>query len=80
LNEALAGIMHHHERVDGTGYAMGFAGGEIPEFARAIAVAGGGRLRGLLTGAARLVSVESGVPDALTGIHRPGMGADPASQ
>jgi hypothetical protein len=39
LNEALAGIMHHHERVDGTGYPMGFAGGEIPEFARVIAVA-----------------------------------------
>jgi hypothetical protein len=39
LNEALAGIMHHHEKVDGTGYPMGFAGGEIPEFARVIAVA-----------------------------------------
>jgi len=39
LNEALAGIMHHHERIDGTGYPMGFAGYEIPEFARIIAVA-----------------------------------------
>jgi len=39
LNEALAGIMHHHEKVDGTGYPMGFAGHEIPEFARVIAVA-----------------------------------------
>jgi len=39
LNEALAGIMHHHERVDGRGYPMGFAGHEIPEFARIIAVA-----------------------------------------
>src|SRR5258707_2956095 len=39
LNEALAGIMHHHERIDGTGYPMGFAGDEIPEFARVIAVA-----------------------------------------
>jgi hypothetical protein len=39
LNEALAGIMHHHERIDGTGYPMGFAGHEIPEFARVIAVA-----------------------------------------
>src|SRR5215472_5125287 len=39
LNEALAGIMHHHEKVDGTGYPMGFAGNEIPEFARVIAVA-----------------------------------------
>jgi HD domain len=39
LNEALAGIMHHHERVDGRGYPMGFAGAEIPTFARVIAVA-----------------------------------------
>ncbi len=39
LNEALAGIMHHHERIDGRGYPMGFAGHEIPEFARIIAVA-----------------------------------------
>jgi HD domain len=39
LDEALAGIMHHHERIDGTGYPMGLAGHEIPEFARIIAVA-----------------------------------------
>jgi hypothetical protein len=39
LNEALAGIMHHHERIDGRGYPMGFAGDEIPEFARIIGVA-----------------------------------------
>jgi hypothetical protein len=39
LNEALAGIMHHHERIDGRGYPMGFAGDEIPLFARVIAVA-----------------------------------------
>jgi len=39
LNEALAGIMHHHERIDGRGYPMGFAGHEIPLFARVIAVA-----------------------------------------
>ena len=39
LNEALTGIMHHHERMDGRGYPMGFAGDEIPEFARVIAVA-----------------------------------------
>lgn len=39
LDEALAGIMHHHERVDGLGYPMGLAGTEIPEFARIIAVA-----------------------------------------
>jgi hypothetical protein len=39
LNEALTGIMHHHERMDGRGYPMGFVGDEIPEFARIIAVA-----------------------------------------
>jgi hypothetical protein len=39
LYEALNGIMHHHERIDGRGYPMGLAGHEIPEFARAIAVA-----------------------------------------
>ncbi|MCO5972979.1 HD-GYP domain-containing protein [Actinoallomurus soli] len=39
LDEALGGIMHHHERVDGKGYPMGLAGEEIPEFARIIAVA-----------------------------------------
>ena len=39
LGEAFAGIMHHHERLDGLGYPMGLRGDEIPEFARAIAVA-----------------------------------------
>nr|WP_078762824.1 HD-GYP domain-containing protein [Marinactinospora thermotolerans] len=39
LDEALAGIMHHHERMDGRGYPMGLAGEEIPEFARIISVA-----------------------------------------
>jgi hypothetical protein len=39
LDEALAGIMHHHERIDGRGYPMGLAGAEIPEFARVLAVA-----------------------------------------
>ncbi len=39
LFEALNGIMHHHERIDGQGYPMGLAGHEIPEFARVIAVA-----------------------------------------
>jgi len=39
LNEALTGIFHHHERIDGRGYPMGLAGDEIPEFARIIAVA-----------------------------------------
>lgn len=39
LGEAYAGIMHHHERLDGKGYPMGLKGAEIPEFARVIAVA-----------------------------------------
>ena len=39
LDEALAGIMHHHERIDGRGYPLGLAGDEIPEFARVIGVA-----------------------------------------
>lgn len=39
LDEAMAGIMHHHERLDGLGYPMGLAGDQIPEFARVIAVA-----------------------------------------
>lgn len=39
LDEAMTGIMHHHERIDGMGYPMGLAGDQIPEFARVIAVA-----------------------------------------
>jgi HD-GYP domain-containing protein (c-di-GMP phosphodiesterase class II) len=39
LDEAFAGIMHHHERIDGRGYPMGLAGDEIPEFARILSVA-----------------------------------------
>ncbi|MDX6274752.1 MAG: hypothetical protein QOJ92_1962 [Frankiales bacterium] len=39
LSEALAGIIHHHERLDGRGYPMGLKGQDIPEFARIIAVA-----------------------------------------
>src|SRR5690606_35582827 len=39
LDEALAGIMHHHEKMNGRGYPLGLAGAEIPEFARVIAVA-----------------------------------------
>lgn len=39
LDEALAGIMHHHEKMNGRGYPMGLAGDEIPEFARVISVA-----------------------------------------
>ncbi|MFN2626978.1 MAG: HD-GYP domain-containing protein, partial [Mycobacteriales bacterium] len=39
LDEAMAGIMHHHERMDGRGYPLGLMGDEIPEFARLITVA-----------------------------------------
>ncbi|MFI6317706.1 HD-GYP domain-containing protein [Nonomuraea sp. NPDC050556] len=39
LQEALGGVTHHHERLDGTGYPSGLVGEEIPEFARIIAVA-----------------------------------------
>jgi HD domain len=39
LDEALKGIMHHHERIDGRGYPLGLAGDEIPEFARVLSVA-----------------------------------------
>jgi hypothetical protein len=39
LKEAYAGIMHHHERLDGRGYPLGLSGADIPEFARIIAVA-----------------------------------------
>jgi HD domain len=39
LAEAVDGILHHHERIDGRGYPMGLRGHDIPEFARIIAVA-----------------------------------------
>ncbi|GAA2131649.1 hypothetical protein GCM10009760_05630 [Kitasatospora kazusensis] len=39
LGEARAGILHHHERLDGRGYPGGLAGDGIPEFARIISVA-----------------------------------------
>jgi hypothetical protein len=39
LGEAVAGIYHHHERIDGRGYPLGLKGSEIPEFARVSAVA-----------------------------------------
>jgi HD-GYP domain-containing protein (c-di-GMP phosphodiesterase class II) len=39
IAETLAGIQHHHERFDGRGYPLGLAGHEIPQIARAIAVA-----------------------------------------
>jgi HD-GYP domain-containing protein (c-di-GMP phosphodiesterase class II) len=39
LGEAVEGIYHHHERLDGRGYPLGLTGDQIPEFARVIAVA-----------------------------------------
>jgi len=39
LKEVLPGILHHHERFDGTGYPDGLKGEEIPLDARIIAVA-----------------------------------------
>jgi len=39
LDEALGGIMHHHEKLNGRGYPLGLVGSEIPEFARIIGVA-----------------------------------------
>ncbi|MBO0829934.1 MAG: HD-GYP domain-containing protein, partial [Streptosporangiales bacterium] len=39
LDDVLPGILHHHERYDGSGYPMGLAGRDIPHFARVITVA-----------------------------------------
>ncbi|MFD4135809.1 HD-GYP domain-containing protein [Streptomyces goshikiensis] len=39
LGEARSAILHHHERIDGTGYPYGLAGAQIPELARVVAVA-----------------------------------------
>ncbi|MGW3662584.1 HD-GYP domain-containing protein [Streptomyces sp. NPDC005141] len=39
LGEARSAILHHHERLDGSGYPYGLAGSQIPEFARVVAVA-----------------------------------------
>jgi len=39
LREALPGIRHHHEKLDGSGYPDGLAGDRIPLTARIIAVA-----------------------------------------
>ncbi|MFF4112726.1 HD-GYP domain-containing protein [Streptomyces sp. NPDC001714] len=39
LGEARAAILHHHERIDGSGYPYGLAGSQIPESARVVAVA-----------------------------------------
>ncbi|MFI1222347.1 MULTISPECIES: HD-GYP domain-containing protein [unclassified Streptomyces] len=39
LDEARDAILHHHERLDGSGYPYGLSGPRIPEFARVVAVA-----------------------------------------
>ncbi|WP_425245221.1 HD-GYP domain-containing protein [Streptomyces sp. NEAU-NA10] len=39
LGEARSAILHHHERIDGSGYPYGLAGSQIPECARVVAVA-----------------------------------------
>ncbi|MFF8941327.1 HD-GYP domain-containing protein [Streptomyces sp. NPDC014864] len=39
LGEARSAILHHHERLDGSGYPYGLTGGQIPECARVVAVA-----------------------------------------
>ncbi|MEV7287373.1 HD-GYP domain-containing protein [Streptomyces sp. NPDC093252] len=39
LGEARSAILHHHERLDGSGYPYGLAGSQIPEPARVVAVA-----------------------------------------
>lgn len=39
LGEARAAILHHHERLDGSGYPYGLSGRQIPEFARVVAIA-----------------------------------------
>jgi putative nucleotidyltransferase with HDIG domain len=39
LGEARSAILHHHERVDGSGYPYGLVGSQIPESARVVAVA-----------------------------------------
>jgi HD-GYP domain-containing protein (c-di-GMP phosphodiesterase class II) len=64
--ETLAGIMHHHERFDGSGYPMGLAGQDIPEVARAIAVADA--FDALTT--ARSYRPRRSVPDALAELRR----------
>ncbi|MGW7350610.1 HD-GYP domain-containing protein [Streptomyces sp. NPDC054784] len=39
LGDVRCAILHHHERLDGRGYPYGLSGGQIPEFARVVAVA-----------------------------------------
>ncbi|MFB7596522.1 HD domain-containing phosphohydrolase [Streptomyces sp. NPDC056160] len=39
LGEARSAILHHHERLDGSGYPYGLRGAQIPECARVVAVA-----------------------------------------
>lgn len=41
LDRAVVGVIHHHERFDGTGYPAGLTGQDIPLAARIVAVADG---------------------------------------
>ncbi len=41
LDRAVVGVIHHHERFDGTGYPAGLIGQDIPLTARIVAVADG---------------------------------------
>jgi HD-GYP domain-containing protein (c-di-GMP phosphodiesterase class II) len=38
LKDIIPGMLHHHERVDGSGYPKGYKGGKIPLIARIISV------------------------------------------
>ncbi len=38
-SEVLAGIQSHHEKIDGSGYPLGYAGTQIPFFGRILAIA-----------------------------------------
>ncbi|GGT84412.1 HD-GYP domain-containing protein [Actinomadura citrea] len=38
MRDTVAGILHHHERFDGSGYPHGLAGTDIPQVARTVAV------------------------------------------
>ncbi|MFR9674261.1 HD-GYP domain-containing protein [Streptomyces sp. TR06-5] len=66
LGEARSAILHHHERLDGTGYPYGLAGEQIPEPARLVAVADA---FDAMT-SHRSYSRARPVPDALTELER----------
>jgi HD-GYP domain-containing protein (c-di-GMP phosphodiesterase class II) len=69
--EQLNGIMHHHERHDGSGYPMMLAGAEIPEFARVLAIADAYDCMTRGTDGKAIMSVGDALNElrALTGTH-----------